>query len=297
MRQEEPANRPVRRARRVVAHVLGALRRLNRHRRPPLPPREQSLFAMRCRAGAECSPINETRCSYWHNRCPWDTTGTSGRRTLRVGGQQAPVRRTRDSRAAVVSPPGHAWPWLRGGIPPAGLALGCRSQPSPYGTDPADKARQGRRTDPGGIRATTCSSSSRTTRYKNTPCPVHLPRQPTAKITAGTVTPGNEPDSRHPAGRPIAESGTPAGHGGTLRAYVLGLHRHSPAVTAPPAGEPDAQGLPPAGHEPTAHRIPGDAPKETNITASAGAGAVHEELSLTLVDRRTDNLYGEHHVR
>jgi len=30
-------------------------------------------------------------------------------------------------------------------------------------------------------------------RYKDTSCPVHLPRQPTAKTTMGTGTSGNEP--------------------------------------------------------------------------------------------------------
>jgi hypothetical protein len=30
-------------------------------------------------------------------------------------------------------------------------------------------------------------------RYKDTPCPVHLPRQPMAKTATGTGTSGNEP--------------------------------------------------------------------------------------------------------
>jgi hypothetical protein len=54
-------------------------------------------------------------------------------------------------------------------------------------------------------------------RYKNTPCPSHLPGQPTAKAAPGT--PGNEPGSRRPAGRSIAESATPAEHGGALGAH------------------------------------------------------------------------------
>ena len=36
------------------------------------------------------------------------------------------------------------------------------------------------------------------TRYKKTPCPVHLPRQPTAKTAVGTGTSGNKPDSWNP---------------------------------------------------------------------------------------------------
>jgi hypothetical protein len=78
-------------------------------------------------------------------------------------------------------------------------------------------------------------------RYKDTPCPVHLPRQPAAKAATGTGTSGNEPGSRRPAGRPAAESATPAGHGGVLRAYVSVLRQHSDAVTARPGGEPDVQ--------------------------------------------------------
>lgn len=43
-------------------------------------------------------------------------------------------------------------------------------------------------------------------RYKDTPCPSHVPRQPMAKTaTRGTGTSGNEPGSRRPAGRPIGE--------------------------------------------------------------------------------------------
>jgi hypothetical protein len=80
-------------------------------------------------------------------------------------------------------------------------------------------------------------------RYKDTPCPVHLPGRPTARTAAGTGTSGNEPGSRRPAGRPIAESATPAGHGGTLRAYIPVRHRHSDAVTARPGREPDVQAV------------------------------------------------------
>ena len=78
-------------------------------------------------------------------------------------------------------------------------------------------------------------------RYKDTPCPIHLPRQPGAKTATGTGTSGNEPGSWPPAGRPVAESATPAGHGGTLRADVPVLHPHSDAVTARPGREANAQ--------------------------------------------------------
>jgi hypothetical protein len=56
-------------------------------------------------------------------------------------------------------------------------------------------------------------------RYKDTPCPNHLPRQPAAKAATGTGTPGNEHGSWRPADRAVAESATPAKHSGALRAY------------------------------------------------------------------------------
>jgi CBS domain protein len=43
------------------------------------------------------------------------------------------------------------------------------------------------------------------TRYKDAPCPVHLPRQPAARAASGAATSGNESGSWQPA--------TPAGHG------------------------------------------------------------------------------------
>jgi hypothetical protein len=82
------------------------------------------------------------------------------------------------------------------------------------------------------------------TRYKNTPCPVHLPRQPAAKTGSGTGTSGSEPDSRHPAGRSIAEPATPAEHGGAPRAFVPVLRPHSNAVTARSGREPDLRAFP-----------------------------------------------------
>ena len=68
-------------------------------------------------------------------------------------------------------------------------------------------------------------------RYKDTPCPTHLPGQLTAKAAAGTGTAGNEPGSWRPAGRPTAESATPAEHSGALRAYSRIRHPHSHAAT------------------------------------------------------------------
>jgi hypothetical protein len=74
-------------------------------------------------------------------------------------------------------------------------------------------------------------------RYKDTPCPVHLPRQPMAKAATETGSSGNEPGSRRPAGRSIAESAIPAGQGGALHArtslsgtphsHTVRTHTHS----------------------------------------------------------------------
>ena len=64
-------------------------------------------------------------------------------------------------------------------------------------------------------------------RYKDTPCPSHLPGQPTARAAAGDGHPGNEPGSWWPAGRPVAESATPAEHCRALRAYSPVWHPHS----------------------------------------------------------------------
>jgi uncharacterized protein with PQ loop repeat len=68
-------------------------------------------------------------------------------------------------------------------------------------------------------------------RYKDTPCPVHRSRQPVVRIATGTGTPGTEPRSWRPAGRPAAESATSAGRGGALRAYVPVLPMHSREVS------------------------------------------------------------------
>ena len=69
-------------------------------------------------------------------------------------------------------------------------------------------------------------------RYKDTPCPVHLPRQPPAKAAMGTGASGNEPGSWRLTSRPVAESATPAGQGGVLHACTsLAGTPHSHAVT------------------------------------------------------------------
>jgi hypothetical protein len=78
-------------------------------------------------------------------------------------------------------------------------------------------------------------------RYKDMPCPSHLPRQPRASTAMGTGASGNEPGSSRPVGRSIAASAAPAGHGGALRTSVPVLHPHSYPVTARPGREADDQ--------------------------------------------------------
>jgi len=68
-------------------------------------------------------------------------------------------------------------------------------------------------------------------RYRDMPCPVHLPGQPVATTATATGSPGHEPGSRRPAGWPDAGSAAPPGHGGALRGYVPVLRRHCHAVT------------------------------------------------------------------
>jgi hypothetical protein len=41
-------------------------------------------------------------------------------------------------------------------------------------------------------------------RYKDTPCPVHLPGRPTATMATGAGVPGNGPGPWHPPGRPTS---------------------------------------------------------------------------------------------
>ena len=80
-------------------------------------------------------------------------------------------------------------------------------------------------------------------RYKDTPCPIHLPGQPTAETVTGMGSPGNEPGSWRLAGRSTAESAAPAEHGGALRASVPALHSHPDVVTARSGRESDARAV------------------------------------------------------
>jgi hypothetical protein len=68
-------------------------------------------------------------------------------------------------------------------------------------------------------------------RYKDTPCPSHLPDPARVKAATRTGSSGDEPGSWRLAGRPVAGSATPAGHGGALRAHIPVRRPHSHAVT------------------------------------------------------------------
>jgi hypothetical protein len=68
-------------------------------------------------------------------------------------------------------------------------------------------------------------------RYKDTPCPSHLPGKPAAKTATGTGTSGNESGTARPAGRLVAESAMAAGHGWAPRAHGPVRHPQSGAVT------------------------------------------------------------------
>jgi hypothetical protein len=63
-------------------------------------------------------------------------------------------------------------------------------------------------------------------RYKDTPCPSHLPRPPRAKAAARTGSSGNEPGSRRPADLRSQQQGE-AVHDGALLASVPAHGRHS----------------------------------------------------------------------
>ncbi len=78
------------------------------------------------------------------------------------------------------------------------------------------------------------------TRYKDTPCPIHLPSQPTAETATGTSTPGTEPGSRRPAAGRLLHQPHPLGTAGH-RAYIPAPHQHSDPVTTRSGREPDAQ--------------------------------------------------------
>jgi len=68
-------------------------------------------------------------------------------------------------------------------------------------------------------------------RYKNTPCPSHLPSLPRAKAATWTGSPGDELGSGRPPRWLVAEPGLPAGHGGAPRANVPVRPPQSGAVT------------------------------------------------------------------
>jgi len=72
------------------------------------------------------------------------------------------------------------------------------------------------------------------TRYKDMPCPVHLPRQPGAKTATRTGSSGNEPGPRRPAGIPRSASDvlptarherTPPSAARTLQFIPSAVHR------------------------------------------------------------------------
>ena len=68
-------------------------------------------------------------------------------------------------------------------------------------------------------------------RYKDSPCPVHLPGQPTVRAATETGSSENEPGSWRPAGRSIAESAIPAGQVGHCTRTSLSGTPQSHAVT------------------------------------------------------------------
>ena len=68
-------------------------------------------------------------------------------------------------------------------------------------------------------------------RYKDTPCPVHLPRQPTAKTATETGSPGNEPGSRGPAAARLLNQPDPPGRAGHCTRTSLSGTPHSHTVT------------------------------------------------------------------
>ena len=113
-------------------------------------------------------------------------------------------------------------------------------------------------------------------RYKDTPCPVHLPGQPTARTATGAGTAGNEPGSRRPAGRRAAGSAIPAGHGGALRAVRPGPHPRSDAVTARPGREPDVRAFGSRPRPQIAAAVPGaSSPGRAGAGRCAGFRATH----------------------
>ncbi len=105
------------------------------------------------------------------------------------------------------------------------------------------------------------------TRYKDTPCPSHPPRPHGATTAAWTGGSGNEPRSGRPAGRSMAESATPAEHGGALHAYVPAQRPRSDAVTARSDREADVQAVPSRAESQIAAAVPC-----ANVAGPGGAG-------------------------
>jgi uncharacterized protein with PQ loop repeat len=83
-------------------------------------------------------------------------------------------------------------------------------------------------------------------RYRNTPCPSHLPCQPTAKTATGTGSPGNELDSRRPADLASQRPGD-AVLGGSLPANFSAARSGFPRMAGIPRSDSDV--LPAAWHE------------------------------------------------
>ena len=133
-------------------------------------------------------------------------------------------------------------------------------------------------------------------RYKDMPCPVHLPRRPAAGTAPGTGTSGSEPGSRRPAGAGHRVSHTRRARRSAARvrpgpapAFLCGHRPVWPGTRCP--GRPRLATATDsrcgavrrhcqAGQQPAVHRIPGDAPEGDDMTASAGiAAAAHEGLA------------------
>jgi hypothetical protein len=122
-------------------------------------------------------------------------------------------------------------------------------------------------------------------RYKDTPCPSHLPRPPGAKTAAGTGSSGGEPGAWRAPGLPVAESAAPAGHGGALRADLpTGTHVRRPAARPPLSLETSLPGVFAAG----------DVRRGSvkRVASAVGEGAVtvplvHRHLARTAAGRKT----------
>ena len=83
-------------------------------------------------------------------------------------------------------------------------------------------------------------------RYKDTPCPSHLPRPPRAETAARTGSSGNEPGPWRPADLALPRQGD-AVHDGSLLANFSAARPASPRTAGIPRSAPDV--LPAAWHE------------------------------------------------